>query len=75
MTILREAVSDADALALRSVPDGWLAVQALGWFWVGRVCDLSGEECFPLGPFQSASDAVAAAEMEDQRTRQEVERD
>ena len=73
MVILREAVSDADAMALRDVPDGWIACVACGWWWVGRVCDLSGEECFPLGPFQSAQDAVTAADREDQRTRQEVE--
>jgi len=73
MVILREAVSDADAMALRDVPDGWIACVACGWWWIGRVCDLSGEECFPLGPFQSAQDAVTAADREDQRTRQEVE--
>jgi len=73
MTILREAVSDADAMALRDVPDGWIACVACGWWWVGRVCDLSGEECFPLGPFQSAQDAVTAADREERRTRQEVE--
>ena len=75
MVILREAVSDADAMALRDVPDGWLCVPVLGWWWIGRQCELTGEELNPLGPFQSAQDAVTAADMEERRTRQEVERD
>ena len=67
------AVSDEDAAALRDVPDGWLVVEAAGWWFAGRRCELTGEELNPLGPFQSAQDAVTAADMEERRTRQEVE--
>ena len=67
------AVSDEDAMALRDVPDGWLVVEAAGWWFAGRRCELTGEELNPLGPFQSAQDAVTAADMEERRTRQEVE--
>jgi hypothetical protein len=74
MVVLRETVTDDDAMAMRDVPDGWLAVVACGWWWVGRVCDLSGEEGFPLGPFQSARDAADAADREERRTRQEDDR-
>jgi hypothetical protein len=73
MIVLRETVTDDDAMAMRDVPDGWLCVPVLGWYWIGRACELTGEELHPLGPYQTVREAVEAANMDDQRTRQEAE--
>ena len=53
--------SDEDAAALRGVPEGWLAVECLGWWWVSRADAVTGAEFDPLGPYSTAAEAVDAA--------------
>lgn len=63
--------TDEDAAALRGCPDGWLVCEAVGWFWVSRADEVTGDEFDPLGPFPTAAAAVDAAVMADQAARTE----
>lgn len=66
-----ELVSDEDAQALQSTPDGWTVIPVLGWWYAGLRWAVLGDDFSPLGPFPDARSAVAAACRADQLTREE----
>ena len=73
--VLHSRLTDEDCRALVSLPDGWTWCEAVGQFWVSRTDGIWTETFKALGPFDDIPSMVAAADREERRTRQEVERD
>jgi hypothetical protein len=72
VSVQRGVHSDEDARALSSLPSGWVACCAAGWWFASRPDGrFPATEYKALGPFLSIEEMTTAVDAEDRRTRTE----